>query len=147
VSPYVVRRFRPQILLRPILPLIVLVFLMTQTELPVTPTWFAVICGAILLYDMWSATLDLRVDAKGVRLGRRSAVPWDSIHEVVLSETAVEVRLKHGAPLPSGVDSAIHDPARRYATAPQLRTDVPGAERSALAAAVEGFGGVPLRNA
>ena len=66
--------------------------------------------------------------------------------EVALTETdppEVEVRLKHGAPLPQGVHAAVHDPTRPYVSAPQLRAPAPDADRTQLTAAVEGFGGVP----
>ena len=97
------------------------------------------------------------MDGKGVRLGRQDnrrtrqpSVPWDSIHEVALTESdppEIEVRLRLGAPLPDGVTGAVHDPTREYGTAPGLRMPVPGADRATLAAAVEHFGGVSLRSA
>ena len=108
--------------------------------------------------ETWRATLVLRVDAEGVRIGQRPNrripqpfVPWTSIQEVALTETdppEIAVRLKQGAPLPAGRGRG--DPR----SGPTLRSPhrgcgcpLPGADRSALAAAVEGFGGVPLRSA
>ena len=130
---------------------------MLAIDVDFPPPWFLAIAVAAAAYEAWRGTLVLRVDAKGVRLGhrpnrrtRQPSVPWDSIHEVALTESdppEIDVRLRLGAPLPDGVAGAVHDPSRAYGTAPQLRMPVAGADRTSLAAAVQHFGGVPLRSA
>jgi len=153
----VIRRFRPAAF-TPLLGLAVIVVVVFVLDLGFpAPTWFLVAAVAIVLYEVWRATLILSVDAKGVRLGRQGnrrgwqpIVPWGSIHEVALTEAdppEVEVRLRLGAPLPDGVAGAVHDPSLEYGTAPQLRMPVPGADRASLATAVARLGRVPLRRA
>jgi hypothetical protein len=158
VRPYVIRRPRPAAV-TPLFGLVAIaVFvLVLDIDFPVPPLWILVVGGAFAVYEAWRTTLVLRVDGKGVLLGRRPNrrtrqpnVPWSSIHEVALTETdpqEIEVRLRLGAPLPDGVAGAVHDPSRQYGRAPQLRMPVPGADRATLAAAVQHFGGVPLRSA
>ena len=152
MKPYVIRRPR----LTAFVPLLGAGAIVAFVFVFDFPRWFAVAAAALALFEAWRGTLVLRVDAKGVLIGRRSRripppmVPWSSIHEVALTETdppEIEVRLKQGAPLPEGVDAAIDDPSRPSVTAPQLRMAVPGADRLALAAAVDAFGGGPLRSA
>ncbi len=153
MKPYVIRRPR----LTAFVPLLGAAAIVAFVFVFDFPYWFAAAAAALALFEFWRETLVLRVDAQGVRIGRRLSrrtpqprVPWSSIHEVALTETdppEIEVRLKQGAPLPTGVDAAIHDPSRPNVSAPQLRMAVPGADRSALAAAVQGFGGAPLRSA
>jgi hypothetical protein len=153
MKPYVIRRPRFPAL-APLLGaagIVAFVFVLDFSR------WFAAAAVALALYEAWRGTLVLRVDAKGVLLGHRPSrrlaqpfVPWSSLEEVALTETDppdIEVRLKPGAPLPDGVDAAIHDPSRRSVSAPRLRMPLPGADRTALAAAVEAFGGGPLRSA
>jgi hypothetical protein len=152
MKPYVIRRLRPAAFV-PLLGAAGIVAFVLVFDFP---WWFAAAAAAIALFEAWRGLIVLRVDAKGVLIGRRRRripppmVPWSSIHEVALNESdppEIEVRLKQGAPLPQGVDAAIHDPTRPNVTAPQLRMAVPGADRTALAAAVDAFGGGPLRSA
>ncbi len=151
MKPYVIRRLRPAAFV-PLLGAGAIVAFVIAFDFP---WWFAAAAVALALFEAWRGLIVLRVDAQGVLIGRRSRripppmIPWSSIHEVVLTETdppEIEVRLEQGAPLPQGVNAAIHDPARPNVTAPQLRMAAPGADRPALAAAVQGFGGGPLRS-
>ena len=151
MKPYVIRRLRPAAFL-PLLGAGAIVAFVIAFDFA---WWFAAAAVALALFEAWRGLIVLRVDAQGVLIGRRSRripapmVPWSSIHEVALTETdppEIEVRLKQGAPLPQGVNAAIHDPSRPNVTAPQLRMAVPGADRTTLATAVQGFGGGPLRS-
>jgi hypothetical protein len=153
MKPYVIRRLRPSAFV-PLLGSAAIVAFVIAFDFA---WWFAAAAAAIALFEAWRATLVLRVDAKGVRIGQRPNrripqpfVPWTSIQEVALTESdppEIAVRLKHGAPLPRGVDAAIHDPSQTTVAAPRLRMPVHRADRSALTAAVQGFGGIPLRSA
>ena len=153
MKPYVIRRPRPYAFV-PLLGAAGIIAFVVAFDFA---WWFAAAAILLALSEAWRATLVLRVDDKGVRIGQRPSrrlpqpfVAWTSIQEVALTETdppEIEVRLKQGAPLPEGVNSAIHDPSQRNVTASRLRMPVPGADRLALAAAVERFGGGPLRSA
>ena len=153
MKPYVIRRPRPAAFV-PLIGAVAIVAFVIAFDFA---WWFAAAAAAIALFETWRATLILRVDAEGVRIGQRPNrripqpfVPWTSIQDVALTETdppEIAVRLRLGAPLPQGVDAVIHDPAQSSVAAPRLRMPVRGADRSALAGAVEAFGGVPLRSA
>ena len=149
MKPYVIRRVRPLALV-PLAGLVAIVAFVVVLDFDVlSPVYLVGIAALLAFYEVWRRTLVLRVDADGVRL-TSVTVPWSSIEEIALTETdppEIEVRLKHGAPLPQGVHGAVHDPTRPYVSAPQLRAPAPDADRTQLTAAVEGFGAVPLRSA
>lgn len=115
--------------------------------------WVAVLFGIL---SLWSASLVLRVDAKGVRLGRSVSMPWTSIREVVFYEPgvvaadpAIGLRLRPDASLPKGMKSIIHDPRDPDAVPEPLRASARYLDPASLSTAVNEFGGgVPLvRNA
>jgi hypothetical protein len=105
----------------------------------------------VTAYGIWTDSLLLKVDATGVRT-RRFHVPWTSVRELVLTESdppELAVRLRPGAPLPSGVRAIIHDPNQPDAIAPGLRTQLPasGVDRARLQQAAADYGTIPLRTA
>ena len=135
MKPYVIRRLRPSAFV-PLLGAAAIVAFVIALRLRRGGSP-AARRRASALFEAWRGTLVLRVDAKGVRIGQRPnrripqpIVPWTSIHEVALTETdppEIEVRLKHGAPLPAGrrrARSTIRPGP--YVTAPQLRMPAPG---------------------
>jgi hypothetical protein len=111
------------------------------------PAWFIVALIAGTLLGVRPPVI-LRIDAKGVRMGRPgrrpdAEVPWSSIDAVAASHSEVGVKLRPGSPLPPGVSGIVHggdDPPP-----PELTVVVPGLDRLALANAVAAYGGgVPL---
>jgi len=149
VKPYVIRKPR----LAPVVQMVVVIaFLFLGPRLLGLngfPWIFVFVFVATGLWYTWQATLVLRVDDAGVRILRRTpqrnrrdvaVIPWTSIHELVLTEDdppRFAVRLKSGAPLPSGVRGVIHDP-NRPTTAPELTVELPRADRTALSTAIGG---------
>jgi len=111
--------------------------------------WIGALFGIV---SLWSASLILRVDAKGVRLGRSVSVPWTSIREVafhgpgvVAADPAIGLRLRPEAPLPDGMKSIVHDPSNPDNIPEPLRASVRNLDHEKLTAAVREFGGgVPL---
>ena len=110
--------------------------------------WIAALFGIV---SLWSASLILRVDRDGVRLGRSVSVPWTSIREVVFygpgvvaADPAIGLRLHPDAPLPGGMSSIVHDPRNPDHVPKPLRASARNLDHDRLAAAVGEFGGVPV---
>jgi hypothetical protein len=125
---------------------------------------FLAVAAAIAGHQLWTTTLVLAVDRKGVRFGGRGrrgdnvVVPWSSIRQVVVWNAGpaglgggvpeVGLRLRPDAPMPSAVGSLIHDPDHPDDVPPVLRIEVRDLDRDRLDQAVQAHGGgVPLVNA
>lgn len=159
---YTLRAPRPTAL-APLLAIPVMIVFAELVGLPGFPLLFLIVFGAVVVYGAWQRSLVLKVDAKGVHLGRGvryeyggpqamiTRVPWSSIREVVVvtpgpfggdAPTEVGVRLTPDAPLPQGARAVVSDPREPDAVQPDMRTRV-GArfDQKALAAAVAAHGG------
>ena len=140
-------------------PLLVLPVFLVATQalgLPAFPRVVVVLFLVFAAYVAWQRTLVLKVDAEGVQLGRGieyvygrqqlagAAVPWAAIRELVLftgvGDPEIGLRLREGAPMPSGVRGIIRDPERPDEVPPSLRTKLPNVDRQRLAGAVSAFG-------
>jgi len=125
-----------------------------------TPTLFIVVAISIIVAQVRAASVRLRVNADGVRIGRgigyaygdrralSATVPWTSVDEVLVIASGVgaeqvALRLRSDAPLPWGVSGVIRDPNAPDPVPPELRTELPpgSLDRRALAAAVAAYGG------
>lgn len=125
----------------------------------VRPNPFMFVVIALSGYAYWRGSVVLRVDQRGVLIGRgfgyaygdtrplTAHVPWSSIAEVLLvhlpgAEEHVAVRLRADAPLPWNVRGIIRDPNAPGPIAPELRTSLGHGklDRAALSAAVATFG-------
>ena len=106
------------------------------------------VCFAVFAaFNLRQASLLLRVDASGVRLGRIT-VPWSSLSSVrkvrSLGEgEELELRLRPDARLPDGVRGIVRAPGETDVSAPELRLALPPGtlDRDALRRAVTAFGG------
>lgn len=165
---YVVRRLHPTALL----PLLALPAFVAFFGLSF-PIWVLAVFGLLILWQVWSGSERLRVDADGVRLNRtgrsvgagrsapRTFVPWTSIRALIVfvpgvsdpagrGLTELGVRLEPGAPLPSGVQAIVHDPRRPDEVPDALRLPLRSRslDHNRLADAVRAHGdGVPLLEA
>lgn len=128
------------------------------------PTVFVVVAVVVGASGLWRASVLLRVDGDGVRVGRglghaygdtrvlTTTVPWSSVDEVLVvssgvGEEQVAVRLRPDDPLPWDVRGVIRDPSAPDPVPPELRTDIPAGklDRMSLERAVAGFGGGAVR--
>ena len=128
---------------------------------PVAVVVVALVVGAM---GLARASVVLRVDGDGVRIGRglgyaygdtrvlTTTVPWSSVDEVLVVSSGVggeqvAVRLRPEAPLPWNVRGVIRDPSAPDPVPPELRTDIPAGklDRTSLERAVAGFGGGAVR--
>lgn len=133
--PYVVRRLGASVALNVVA---LAGFVVLALVLFDVPRLFVGVAVVVALVQAWGASLVLRVDQAGVRMGARRFVPWESIEAVVAAEEEVGVRLRRGAPLPRGVRGVIHDPEGLGPVV--ARAAVPGLDRAALGTAVAAFG-------
>ena len=161
---YTVRRVPPGTLTQIAIALAVLAvisFVLDDAPSPFVVVVPVVVVGAMSLAR---ASLVLRVDDEGERIGRgfgraygdsrvlTTTVPWSSVDEVLVvssgaGDEQVAVRLRANAPLPWDVRGVIRDPAAPDPVPPELRTDIPAGklDRTALERAVAGFGGGAVR--
>lgn len=159
---YTLRAPRPMAF-APLLAVPVLIVFSQVVGLPGFPLLFLIAFSAIVVIGAWQRSLVLKVDARGVRLGRGvryeygspqamiTSVPWASIRDVVIvspgpfgadAGTEVGVRLRPGAPLPQGARAVVDDPRDPDAVQPDMRTRVGDRfDRGRLEAAVSAHGG------
>lgn len=139
----------------------ILAFAAFSTAFDVRPPVFLLVAAvAISVINVRRASLLLRVDTAGVRLGRGFApgagrsvvrsvtVPWASLGSVRLVRSveaaeAIDLRLRPDAPLPDGVRGIIRAPGQSEVSAPELRLSLPPGklDHEALRRAVTAFGG------
>ena len=137
MKAYTERHYRVSTL-SPLVVLAIFAFVPPVAELPSLPIPFLVVFLALTLWHAWRASLVLKLDVGGVQFvkheGNRTdskKVAWVSIQEAVLTEGEPAIfflRLKNGE------------------TPYELQVELPHANRSELAAAVEGLGRVMLRS-
>ncbi len=121
MKPYTIRRVRPQALIPLVgVPVFFVIVGPHGLEWVLVAVWVLLAAGYLA-----RGSLQLRVDERGVWVAGGAIVPWSSVREVRLDGERLTVRLHAG--------DDVEFPAE-------------GLDRAALAAAVEGFGHVPLRS-
>lgn len=118
VKPFTVRRLQPRMLI----PFVGLAAFLAIVGAP----WFVVAAWlALVVLYLITASLVLRVDARGIKLAGNPTVPWSAVRGVALGEGRITITLEDGSTPSMPLENV--DPA-------------------ALEAAVSGFGQLPLRS-
>ncbi|MDA0174366.1 hypothetical protein OJ998_35025 [Solirubrobacter taibaiensis] len=138
MKAYTVRRWRVSTLVPLVVMLVIFVGAPRLLGIDGFPIPFIAAFVGLLAWNGWRTSLVLKLDIGGVQLikheGSRTnskKVAWVAIQETVLTESEPAIfflRLKNGE------------------TPYELQVELPDANRSELAAAVEGLGKVPLRS-